>query len=89
VTETYRKQYIETYDQLLALWDDEFESYADYSAAMRQQFCRAETAHPIPSPQRGPVLLSPVSERLRRTRPESLPRFGPYRMVMEPPENLR
>ena len=78
VTDAYRKQYIETYDQLLALWDDEFESYAGYSAAMRQHFAGLKRRIPIIHRDGGLYLLSPLSERLRRAAPESLPRFGPY-----------
>ena len=79
VTDAYRKQYIETYDQLLALWDEEFESYASYSAAMRRHFVGLKRRIPIIHRNRGLYLLNPVSERLWRAAPESLPRFGPYK----------
>lgn len=79
VTDEYRKQYIETYDQLFALWDEEFESYADYSAAMREHFVGLKRRIPILHRDGGVYLLSPGSERIRKADPQRLPRFGPYR----------
>lgn len=80
VTDEYRRQYIETYDQLFAVWDEEFESYADYSAAMREHFAGLKRRIPIIHRNGGTYLLSPGSERLRKADPARLPRFGPYKV---------
>lgn len=79
VTDQYRRQYIETYDHLFAIWDEEFESYAAYSADMRAHFAGLKRRIPIIHRDGGTYLLSPGSERLRKAAPESLPRFGPYK----------
>lgn len=81
VTDEYRRQYIETYDKLFSLWDEEFESYAEYSAAMRAHFSGLKRRIPIIHRNGGLYLLSPGSERIRKTEPEHLPRFGPYKIT--------
>ncbi len=78
VTETFRLEFIRTYDELFALWQDEFESYAARSEEMRAAFAARRRRIPILHRRGGWYLLSPGSERLARVSPERLGRFGPY-----------
>ena len=80
VTETYRREFIATYDEIFAQWEEEFDSYAALSEMMREQFAARKRRIPILHRNGGAYLLSPGSERMRRVDPERLPRFGPYRM---------
>ncbi|MGE5251663.1 MAG: hypothetical protein ACM3QS_15785 [Bacteroidota bacterium] len=79
VSTPYREQFIRTYDRLFALFQDEFEAYADHSDRMRAQFQRERRRFPLLHRNGGSYLVSPRSERLARVDPGRLPRFGPYR----------
>jgi hypothetical protein len=79
VTETYRREFIQLYDQIFALWQDEFDSYAALSEEMREHFAMQKRRIPILHRNGGNYLLSPKSERLQRAQLETLRRFGPYR----------
>jgi hypothetical protein len=79
VTEAYRREFVRVYDQLLAIWDEDFESYAALSEEMRAQYAAQKRRIPILHRNGGIYLLSPRSERLARIPPERLPKFGPYR----------
>ncbi len=78
VTETYRREFIQTYDRLFDLWPHEYESYAYLSEDMREHFRKEKRRIPILHRNGGYYLLSPGSERLRRVHPEDLPKFGVY-----------
>jgi len=80
VTETFRREFFATYDEIFAQWEEEFDSYAALSEMMREHFTVKKRRIPILHRSGGAYLLSPVSERMRRVDPERLPRFGPYRM---------
>lgn len=78
VTETYRKEFIQVYDELLAVWPDEYDSYANLSDLMREEFAAKKRRIPILHRNGGYYLLSPTSERLYKAAPKDFPRFGPY-----------
>ena len=78
-TAAYRNGFVNIYDQLLAMWEDEFESYANLSDDMRQRFAARKQRIPLLHRNGGYYLISPDSERLRRASPERFRRFGPYR----------
>jgi hypothetical protein len=80
VTPTYREEFIRTFDQLFALWQDEFDSYAVRSEEMRVHFTAHRRRIPILHRNGGYYLLSPASERLARVSPDQFQRFGPYRV---------
>ena len=80
VTETYRREFIRSYDELFALWQEEFESYAARSEEMRAVFAARRRRIPILHRSGGWYLLSPGSERLARVSPEHLQRFGLYQV---------
>jgi hypothetical protein len=79
VTEAFRREFVRVYDELLAGWEDEFESYAGLSEEMREHFAAQRRRIPILHRNGGYYLLSPTSERLRRVSAERLRRFGVYR----------
>ena len=79
VSEQYRSQFIAAYDDLFNQWPDEMESYAALSEEMREHFAEDRRRIPILHRRGGWYLLSPVSERIAKTAPQRLPRFGPYR----------
>lgn len=83
VTEAYRQEFIQTYDDLFSLWMDEMEGYAAKSEELRVYFQEQRRRIPILHRNGGHYLLSPGSERLYRVEPERMPRFGVYR------ENLK
>ncbi len=78
VTEEYRREFVQVYDDLFSLWPAEFESYVIRSEQMRAAFAAQRRRIPILHRNGGYYLLSPASERLRRISPERLKRFGPY-----------
>jgi hypothetical protein len=47
VTGDYRREFVRVYDELFAVWDDEFESYANLSAEMRERFATRKRRIPI------------------------------------------
>jgi hypothetical protein len=79
VTETYRSEFVSTYDDLFDRWQDEFESYAILSEQMRETFTAHRRRIPLLHRNGGYYLLSPQSERLRKVPPEHFRRFGPYK----------
>ncbi len=78
VTDTYRKEFIRFYDELFALWPEEYESYVIRSEEMRTVFAQEKRRIPILHRNGSDYLLSPGSERLRRVAPEQFLQFGPY-----------
>ena len=79
VTAAYRGEFVATYDELFALWQEEFDSYADLSEDMREAFAAKKRRIPLLHRNGGYYLVSPTNERLYRTNPEHFRRFGPYR----------
>ncbi len=79
VTADFRREFIQTYDQLFALWQEEFDSYAARSAEMRAHFAALRRRIPLLHRNGKEYLLSPASERLRRVSPETFQRFGSYK----------
>ena len=79
VSQTYRQQFIRTYDRLFDLWLEEFNSYIALSEDMRDHFVERRRRIPLLHRNGGDYLISPKSERMQRVPPERLPKFGPYR----------
>jgi hypothetical protein len=80
VTPAFREAFVRVYDELLAVWPDEYESYYANSEEMREHFAAQKRAITLLHRNGGFYLVSPVSERMRRVSPECFPRFGPYRI---------
>lgn len=75
VTPAYRRQFVQIYDILLSIWNDEYISYANLSEDMRLVFASRRRRIPLLHRNGGYYLISPTSERLQRVSPERLPRF--------------
>lgn len=78
VTDAYRQQFVQTFDQLFELWPQEFNSYVILSEDMRDHFANHRRRIPLLHRNGHSYLLSPHSERLQRVPIALLPKFGPY-----------
>jgi hypothetical protein len=81
VTDTYRAEFLRTFDYLLATFEDVFESYATHSERLRRHYASASRKRRFPLLHRNgrAYLVSPVSERMQRVEQNQLPRFGFYK----------
>jgi len=79
VSQLFREQFVRAYDRLFDLWPEELENYAALSEEMRAVFAARRRRIPLLHRAGGLYLISPGSERMRRSVFERLPRFGPYR----------
>jgi hypothetical protein len=79
VTETYRRGFVATFDELFNQWPDEFESYAALSIEARDYFSGQHRRIPLLHRDGGIYLLSPKNERMYKTTWDRLQKFGPYK----------
>lgn len=79
VTPTFRQEFVSVYDELLAYWPAEFESYAICSEDMRREFANRKRRIPLLHRNGKDYLLSPKNERLTRVNASAFRRFQPYR----------
>lgn len=79
VTETYRREFVQLYDQIFSLWGAEMKNYAIRSEEMRKHFIAQKRSIPILHRDGGDYLLRPINERLRRVEADRLPKYGVYR----------
>jgi hypothetical protein len=79
VTWKYRDEFIRTYDQLFAYFQEEFEQYAYHSERLRAHFMKQKRRFPLLHRDGASCLVSPVSERSQRVTADSLPSFGVYK----------
>ncbi len=66
VTPTYRQQFIATFDRLFALFQDEFDNYAEHSSQLRAHYAAARRRFPLLHRNGRDYLVSPGSERMVR-----------------------
>jgi hypothetical protein len=79
VTQKYRDEFVQTYDHLFALFQNEFENYAYHSEKLRAEFMGRKRRFPLLHRNGRTYLVSPASERLNRVEAVYLPKFAPYR----------
>jgi hypothetical protein len=79
VTETYRREFIATYDRLFALEQNIFDDYAYHSERMRTHFADQRRRIPLLHRNGGYFLISPGSERISRVDVAKMPKFGVYK----------
>ena len=79
VSQTYRQEFFDIYDELLFEHPKEYDNYYWLSEDMREHFIRIRRRIPILHRDGNTYLLSPKTEKLTLVKPESLPKFGPYR----------
>lgn len=79
VTDAYRSEFIQVYDDLFTRIPHEFESYAGASEEMREHFAALKRRIPLLHRNGNAYLISPRSERLARVDPLKFPKFGFYK----------
>ena len=79
VTEPYRREFVQLYDQVFSLWEAGMKNYAIRSEQMRKHFIAQKRSIPILHRDGGYYLLRPINERLRSVKPDRLPKYGVYR----------
>ena len=78
VTLTYRREFVEIYDLLFAVWPDEFDNYAQASAEARELFAERRMRMPLLHRNGNNYLLSPASDRLQLADIRGFRKFGVY-----------
>jgi len=85
VTQQYLTEFVATYDALFAIFPDELENFRYYSGLMRRVFGRRRRAIPVLHRNGRFYKITPRNGRSRGVAPESLPKFGPFRIAAELP----
>lgn len=78
VSDSYRQQFVQTFDQLFEQWPQEFNSYIALSEDTREFFANRRRRIPLLHRNGQSYLLNPRSERLQRIPIERLPKFKPF-----------
>ena len=78
VTQTYRQQFVKTYDKVFSTWLEDLDSYAQLSEEMREHFITIRRRIPLLHRNGADYLVSPASGRLQRCDLVKLQKFGPY-----------
>ena len=78
VSSMYRKEFIQTFDEIFNLWPEEMENYSNKSEEMRSAFCVKKRRIPILHRNGKIYLLSPMNERIRIAAFSQFQKFGPY-----------
>jgi len=79
VTEVYRGEFVQVYDELFDHWPNELDNYASLSDQMRSRYIARQRRITILHRNGNNYQLSPKSERLQRVEDEKLPSFGYYK----------
>jgi len=79
VTDAYRKEFMRTYDEIFALFQDEFDAYALRSEEMRDYFAEQKREFAILLRDGGFGMVAPANEGIRPVEADQLPGFGAYR----------
>lgn len=78
VSNTYRGEFIATFDKIFNLWPEEMESYAIKSEEMRSVFLQRKQRIPILHRNGKDYLLSPKIERMQLVSTSKFRKFKPY-----------
>jgi hypothetical protein len=79
VTDAYREAFIQTFDQIFALFQDEFDSYALRSEEMREAFAEKGQGFVIILRDGSFGRIDPLTDDIQPMERKQLPRFGVYR----------
>lgn len=85
VSQDYRTQFIQTYDEIFALFPEERTNFHYHSMIMRRVFGRWRRALTLLHRNGGCYKVSPRTGRMRRVSAQLLPKLGPYRVAAELP----
>jgi hypothetical protein len=75
VTDAYRAEFIRTFDNLLATFDNVFENYTYHSEQMRVHYASQRRRFPLLHRNGRAYLISSISERMQRVELSQLPKF--------------
>jgi len=78
VTEEYRQNFVQVYDNLFSQWPQELDHYGNRSEQMRDHYINQKCSISLLHRDGGFFLIRPLNERIRRVEPTRLPKFGPY-----------
>lgn len=76
VTDTFRREFVRTFDRLFSQWDEEFEGYIFRSEDMRKHFSEHKRRIPLLLRGGGYILIDPESEEYESVNPGELEKFG-------------
>ena len=91
VSPIYRDEFIWAYEKVFERYPDEHQTFYSHSAEMRRVFQAHRRAIPLLHRNGGVYKVTPHNERLRRTSPDQLPIFGPYKLaaILPFPDELK
>lgn len=78
VSDQYRKEFLDIYDELLFEHPSEYDSYFWLSEDMRDHFIKLQRSIPILHRDGGYYLLDPSTDECTPIEPCEFPKFGPY-----------
>lgn len=79
VTDEYRTQFVRTFDEIFALFQDEFDSYEIRSEELRDAFAEKQRGFVIVLRDGGLGMVDPLEERITLLEAGQAPGFGAYR----------
>lgn len=85
VTERYRQEFIRAFEFLFERMPGEFESYKVHSEVMRDEYNELRRAIPLLHRNGGYYKITSHTERMRKVKVESFPKFGPYKLAAQMP----
>lgn len=83
VTDTYRQEFITTFETIFCSIPSEKETYRQFSIRMRRLFGRKNRNITLLHRNGGVYMVSPRSGRMSQVNPIDLPRFGPYKIAAQ------
>lgn len=83
ISAVYRRQFVETFEVLLAAYPAEVENFAACSAEMRQTFAQRRRALPLLHRNGKAYKITPANQRMRRCDPADFRPFGPYAIAAQ------
>jgi hypothetical protein len=85
VTQEYRSQFMDAYDEIFHQNLEELNNFREYSIHMRRVFGRRHRAIPLLHRNGFFYKVTPANGRVRRVQPQAFPKFGPYKIAVELP----
>ena len=86
VTAAFRQEFVATFDRIFETWLEDMDSYIELSGETREHYRAIHRRIPLLHRDGNDYLISPLSERLYRTKAELFPRFAPYTAPLSNPE---
>jgi hypothetical protein len=81
VRHEFRKQFMQTYENLFAQMPAEREAFQYHSAEMRRIFQERRRTLPLLHRDGHAYKISPATEKMRRIPPDRFPKHGPYKIA--------